>query len=173
MAPEKLLLSKNEKRKYDPKCEIYSVGMLLREIAELKKPHSDLDKLELHDIVIGIRKRIQDKHYEPFSDDVPLDWQLTVSKAFDYEPRWRPNMSDICRDFYKLSENYSKSKPSLINIKMSASAEDANAMYIVGKAYWEGGNGIEQDKEKVIYKCNQIMSYHHALAALAALVLDR
>ncbi|CAG8582709.1 9613_t:CDS:2 [Rhizophagus irregularis] len=87
MAPEKLLLSKNEKRKYDSKCEIY-------------------------------RKRIQDKHYEPFSDDVPLDWQLTVSKAIDYEPRWRPNMSDICRDFYKLSENYSKSKPSLINISI-------------------------------------------------------
>ncbi|CAB4423355.1 unnamed protein product [Rhizophagus irregularis] len=250
MAPEKLLLSENEKKKYDSECEIYSVGMLLWEIAELKKPHSDLDKLELHDIVIGIRKRIQDKHYEPFSDDVPHDWQLTVSKAIDYEPRWRPNMSDICRDFYKLSENYSKSKPSLINIsilpvndaikehklnngdkqlawnsfkfysitnaeakywvgyylfhhgkdipelrslneeerikiaidifketadkgnpsaqlrygmhlwknenyiealkylEMSASAEDANAMYIVGKAYWKGGNGIEQDKEK-------------------------
>jgi TPR repeat protein len=159
-------------------------------------------------------------------------------------------MSDICRDFYKLSENYSKSKPSLINIsilpvndaikehklnngdkqlawnsfkfysitnvearywvgyylryhgaeipelqslnekerikiavdifketadkgnpsaqlrygmhlwnnenyiealkylEMSASAEDAAAMYIVGKAYWKGGKGIEQDKEK-------------------------
>jgi hypothetical protein len=55
--------------------------MLLWEIAELKKPHSDLDKLEPTDIIIGIRKRIQDKHYEPFSDDVPHDWQLTVSKG--------------------------------------------------------------------------------------------
>ncbi|GBB94920.1 hypothetical protein RclHR1_02440014 [Rhizophagus clarus] len=250
MAPEKLLLGKDEKRKYDIKCEIYSVGMLLWEIAELKKPHSDLDKLELTDIISGIRKRIQDKYYEPFSDDVPRDWQLTVSKAIDYEPKWRPNMSDICRDFYKFSENYSKSKPSLINInilpvndaikehklnngdkqlawnsfkyysitnvearywvgyylfyhgaeipelqsinneernkiavdifketadkgnpsaqlrygmylwdnknyiealkyiEMSANAGDNVALYIAGKAYWDGVNGIEQDKEK-------------------------
>ena len=30
--------------------------------------------------------------------------------------------------------------------KMSADAKDINAMYIVGKAYWYGINGIEQDQ---------------------------
>ena len=33
-------------------------------------------------------------------------------------------------------------------LKMSADAENADAMYIVGKAYWNGGKGIEQDKEQ-------------------------
>jgi hypothetical protein len=33
-------------------------------------------------------------------------------------------------------------------LEMSASAKDAVAMYIVGKAYWKGGKGIKQDKEK-------------------------
>ena len=33
-------------------------------------------------------------------------------------------------------------------LKMSADAGDAAAMYIVGKAYWKGGNCIEQDKEQ-------------------------
>ena len=167
----------------------------------------------------------------------------------EYEPRWRPNMSEICHDFYKLSGNYSRSKnftnvkilsvedaiqehktnngdkqlawnsfkfhsitnvearywigcyfydygeiiPELQSIekeeriknavdifkeianqghpsaqlkygvhlwerehyaeafkylKMSADADDIVAMYNVGKAYWNGGKGIEQDKEK-------------------------
>src|ERR1043165_7137180 len=26
----------------------------------------------------------------------------------EYEPIWRPNISDICRDFYKLSEKFSE-----------------------------------------------------------------
>jgi len=41
----------------------------------------------------------------------------------EYEPRWRPNISDICRDFYKLGEKYSKSKP-FLNIKI-LSIDDA------------------------------------------------
>ncbi|CAG8731217.1 469_t:CDS:2, partial [Funneliformis mosseae] len=81
---------------YDAKCEVYSVGALLWEIAELKKPHSDLDKSEL---LGSIRKRVRERIIEPFSDDVPPMENL---------PTWRPNISDICRDFYKLNENYSE-----------------------------------------------------------------
>jgi TPR repeat protein len=170
----------------------------------------------------------------------------------EYEPKWRSNLSDICHDFYKLDEIYSKkylkSEASLIKIlnvddairkhrsndgdkqlawnsfkfhsitniearywvgyyyfyhgedipelqpiekeertrnaidifkktankgnssaqlmygmhlwknkdyieafkylKMSADAEVTAAMYIVGKAYWNGNEDIEQDKEK-------------------------
>ena len=33
-------------------------------------------------------------------------------------------------------------------LKMSADAEVTAAMYIVGKAYWNGNEDIEQDKEK-------------------------
>ncbi|CAI2164741.1 7886_t:CDS:2 [Funneliformis geosporum] len=85
---------------YDTKCEIYSVGALLWEIAELKKPHSDLDKSE---ILGSIRKRIQEKYYEPFSDDVPGEWKHIVSRAMEYEPAWRSTISSICRDLYKLA----------------------------------------------------------------------
>jgi len=34
--------------------------------------------------------------------------------AMEYEPTWRPNISDICRDFYKLSEKHSSTKPKII-----------------------------------------------------------
>ncbi|CAG8667931.1 11399_t:CDS:10, partial [Funneliformis mosseae] len=86
MAPEKLFLdnevnnSDNIKKSisYDAKCEVYSVGALLWEIAELKKPHSDLDKSE---ILNSVRKRIREKYYEPFSNDVPSEWRDIVSNG--------------------------------------------------------------------------------------------
>ena len=63
--------------------QYYSVGALLWEIAELKKPHSDFDsdKLGLMDIVNGIRDRMRKGYYEPFSNDVPSEWQHIVSKG--------------------------------------------------------------------------------------------
>ena len=33
-------------------------------------------------------------------------------------------------------------------LKMSANSGNSAAMYIIGKAYWNGGKGIEQDKEQ-------------------------
>ena len=33
-------------------------------------------------------------------------------------------------------------------LKLAADSGNAAAMYIVGKVYWSGGNGIDQDKEK-------------------------
>ncbi|CAG8520523.1 9216_t:CDS:2 [Funneliformis caledonium] len=91
MAPEKLLIDESEnnttqgeranndmKRKkvpYDSKCEIYSVGALLWEIAELKKPHSDLSKSEM---LVSIRKRVRDKYREPLSAEVPDMWKYLV-----------------------------------------------------------------------------------------------
>ena len=33
-------------------------------------------------------------------------------------------------------------------LKMAASSGNSAAMYIIGKAYWNGGNGIEQDKNQ-------------------------
>ncbi|CAG8712452.1 6916_t:CDS:1, partial [Funneliformis mosseae] len=52
------------------------VGALLWEIAELKKPHSDLDKSE---ILNSVRKRMRERYYEPLSDDVPFEWKDMVS----------------------------------------------------------------------------------------------
>jgi hypothetical protein len=49
-----------------------SVGALLWEIAELKKPHSDLNKSE---ILVGIRKRVSERYCLPFSDGIPDEWK--------------------------------------------------------------------------------------------------
>ncbi|CAB4474333.1 uncharacterized protein OCT59_006882 [Rhizophagus irregularis] len=113
MAPEKLLLDNDDDRNnhnvkkkkvpYDSKCEIYSVGTLLWEIAELKKPHSDLNKA---DMLVSIRKRVSERYSLPFSNDVPIEWRFIVARAMEYEPSWRLNISDICRDFYNLSKKY-------------------------------------------------------------------
>ncbi|PKY48034.1 kinase-like protein [Rhizophagus irregularis] len=108
MAPEKLLITNNgdtKKRKisYDSKCEIYSVGALLWEIAELKKPHSDLES----EPIINIRERVKKRYCLPFTNSVPPEWEHVVTKAMEYDPKWRINISEICREFYKMSEKYS------------------------------------------------------------------
>ncbi|CAB4414894.1 unnamed protein product [Rhizophagus irregularis] len=112
MAPEKLVLDNNEnnnndnKKKevpYDSKCEIYSVGALLWEIAELKKPHSDISS----EILVSIRKRVKENYVLPFSSDVPFEWKSVVSRATEYEPEWRIKISDICIELYRLHKKYS------------------------------------------------------------------
>uniref|UniRef100_U9SVE0 Protein kinase domain-containing protein n=1 Tax=Rhizophagus irregularis (strain DAOM 181602 / DAOM 197198 / MUCL 43194) TaxID=747089 RepID=U9SVE0_RHIID len=109
MAPEKLAVENDEnnnndaqKKKvpYDSKCEIYSVGALLWEIAELKKPHYDLDKSVL---LVNIRKRVSERYCLPFSNDVPTEWRTIVTRAMEYDSMWRISITDICRDFYNLS----------------------------------------------------------------------
>ena len=47
------------------------------EIAELKKPHSDLGQNPI-EIADGIRKRMREKYYEPFSNNIPGEWQSAV-----------------------------------------------------------------------------------------------
>lgn len=56
----------------------YSVGALLWEIAELKKPHSDLSK---SDILVGIRKRVSERYCLPFSDGIPEKWKILVASG--------------------------------------------------------------------------------------------
>ncbi|CAB4488115.1 unnamed protein product [Rhizophagus irregularis] len=108
MAPEKLLTDNNTKKEkvpYDLKCEIYSVGALLWEIAELKKPHSDLNKSE---ILVGIRNRVNERYNLPFSDGIPDDWKNLIRTAMLHEPACRPKISKICHKLHKLSKDYSK-----------------------------------------------------------------
>src|ERR1043165_7232806 len=60
----------------------YSVGALLWEMAELKKPHSDLDPSKILD---SIRNRVRDRYHQPFSDDVPDEWRHIVSRGECYD----------------------------------------------------------------------------------------
>ncbi|PKB98603.1 kinase-like protein [Rhizophagus irregularis] len=282
MAPEKLAVENDEnnnndaqKKKvpYDSKCEIYSVGALLWEIAELKKPHYDLDKSVL---LVNIRKRVSEKYCLPFSNDVPTEWRTIVTRAMEYDSMWRISIPDICRDFYNLSnkihsdslqdntevstsndfctlsvdeainvhrstngdkqkawqsfkyhsltnleakywlgyyyyheekipelqqinkaekiriaanifkETADKGNPSaqlrygmclwegngvgintpeaLKYLKMAANQENSAAMYIIGKAYWKGGNGIEKDKKQGAEYLKKAASNNHPKA---------
>ncbi|GES99722.1 kinase-like domain-containing protein [Rhizophagus clarus] len=97
------IMQKKKKVSYNSKCEIYSVGTLLWEIADLKKPHSDLNNA---DMLVSIRKRVSERYSLPFSDDTPVEWRYVVGRAMEYEPTWRLNITDICRDFYNLSKKY-------------------------------------------------------------------
>jgi hypothetical protein len=54
---------------------------LLWEIAELKKPHSDLNKA---DMLVSIRKRVSERYSLPFSNDVPIEWRFIVARGNYY-----------------------------------------------------------------------------------------
>jgi len=51
----------------------------LWEIAELKKPHSDINRAEI--LVYKIRKRVKDRYCLSLSDDVPTEWRFVVSRG--------------------------------------------------------------------------------------------
>ncbi len=51
------------------------------EISELKKPYSNLDKSEILD---SIKKRVQERYHEPFSNDAPDEWKNLVSRGTVY-----------------------------------------------------------------------------------------
>jgi serine/threonine protein kinase len=60
-APE--LLERDPNYKYDQRCEVYSFGILLWEIAEERIPYKDEDILDITD-------KVHNKMYrEPFSED--------------------------------------------------------------------------------------------------------
>src|SRR5215208_4582117 len=62
--------------------------------------------------------------YFKISNIKPLTSFSPKILAMEYDPMWRrPTVSDMCRDFYKLDEKYSKSKP-FLNIKI-LSVDDA------------------------------------------------
>ncbi|CAG8578889.1 16972_t:CDS:2, partial [Gigaspora rosea] len=72
MAPEKL--EHGDKTRYNVKCEIYSLGALLWEMAEEEIPYTRLgiDLQTIRD------KVVKEKYREPFSSNVPKVWQDTA-----------------------------------------------------------------------------------------------
>ncbi|CAB4430877.1 unnamed protein product [Rhizophagus irregularis] len=109
MTPEKLAIENEEnnnndsQKKKDSKCEIYSVGALLWEIAELKKPHYDLDKSVLF---VGIRKRVSERYCLPFSNDVPTEWRTIVTfNIYHLITIYRGDSEKLPEEFIKLQIN--------------------------------------------------------------------
>ncbi|KAG9293214.1 hypothetical protein G9A89_010585 [Geosiphon pyriformis] len=109
MAPEKL---KDHETLYNTKCEIYSFGILLWEIAEEQIPYkSKGDLKEICEEALKIQSL-------PFSAGVPPDWQQISWGATRHEPSLRPSLTDMFTALHKLLKLYKPQvspRSSLIN----------------------------------------------------------
>ncbi|GBC03161.1 hypothetical protein RclHR1_00500009 [Rhizophagus clarus] len=85
---------KNDKYLYDAKCEVYSFGILLWEIAECKIPY---DKFE---DFMEITKKVVGGYREKFTPgtDIPMKYQDLVNKSVDQNPGSRPILSRLLTD---------------------------------------------------------------------------
>ncbi|CAB4484801.1 kinase-like protein [Rhizophagus irregularis] len=98
-APE--LLERAPNYKYDQKCEVYSFGILLWEIAEERIPY------EGNEDIVDIIDRVRNKRYrEPFSGNsqMPKKFKQLEIDAVHHDPDFRPkitDMFDILKNCYK------------------------------------------------------------------------
>ncbi|CAG8494341.1 1221_t:CDS:2 [Dentiscutata erythropus] len=94
MAPEKL--EHGDKKRYNSKCEVYSLGALLWEIAEEEIPYTRLG-IDLQ----TIRDRVvKEKYREPFSSNVPKVWQDIAYAALNHDPDFRPTIAKMFTVLY-------------------------------------------------------------------------
>ncbi|RIA96769.1 kinase-like domain-containing protein [Glomus cerebriforme] len=105
MAPEKL--KDHRKNPYTAKCEIYSFGMLLWEIAEEKLPfNNEKDILEIRNLVV------QQKIRPSFSNNnVPAEWVKISYQALQDSPAARPPLKDMFMTLNHLYRKYSPCPP--------------------------------------------------------------
>ncbi|CAG8762262.1 17139_t:CDS:2 [Dentiscutata erythropus] len=99
LAPEKIDDKKN--MKYDSKCEVFSFGMLLWEIAEQKVPFIDTNLT-----ILAISQRILDDTMSlEFSSNVPNKWKKLVYEATSYKPIDRPSLNEMRRRLRNINES--------------------------------------------------------------------
>ncbi|POG65397.1 hypothetical protein GLOIN_2v1861852, partial [Rhizophagus irregularis DAOM 181602=DAOM 197198] len=111
-APE--LLERNSNTKYDIKCEIYSFGILLWEIAEEKTPYKNYKD------IMEIVKFVGAKNREPFSrnSQMPEQFKNLVINAVDHNPEFRPKITKMLEVlnncFEKSKSTYSHKSQSIL-----------------------------------------------------------
>jgi serine/threonine protein kinase len=106
MAPE--MLSKREEAKnknknnYDTKCEVYSFGILLWEIAECKTPYSQFEDIEdvTNKVIIGYRESFTE------GSDIPKKYQELVNKAVDQDPDLQPTFAKMLVELEDIFKKY-------------------------------------------------------------------
>ncbi|UZO15506.1 uncharacterized protein OCT59_006926 [Rhizophagus irregularis] len=111
-APE--LLERAHNFKYDHKCEVYSFGILLWEIAEERTPYE-----EYKDIV-RITDLVRNKKYrESFSKDsrMPSSFIELSTKATNHDPEFRPKLTDTFEVLSRCFEEYERPSKSSSNSK--------------------------------------------------------
>jgi serine/threonine protein kinase len=111
-------LSKGEeadknKTKYDTKCEVYSFGILLWEIAECKIPYEGLEGIE------EITKEVAKGHRKEFTKCacIPEKYQDLVNKAVDQNPGHRPTFAKMLVDLQDIFKEYIPSGFKLLWLK--------------------------------------------------------
>ncbi|CAB4477591.1 unnamed protein product [Rhizophagus irregularis] len=122
---------KNDKYsiKYDTKCEVYSFGILLWEIAECRIPYEQFE-----DFMV-IRRKVLDGYREKFTPGtgIPKKYQDLVNRSVDQNPGFRPTFSkmltvlqDIFRSLEDHDPNSNKLPPvrKMIQCTIVAAAED-------------------------------------------------
>src|SRR5436853_7151854 len=77
--------------KYDTKCEVYSFGILLWEIAECRIPYSQYEDF------MEITQKVINGYREPFTSNtgIPEKYQELVISAVDQNPGLRPVFSKM------------------------------------------------------------------------------
>ncbi|RIA86220.1 kinase-like domain-containing protein, partial [Glomus cerebriforme] len=102
-APE--LLDRVPNFNYDHKCEVYSFGILLWEIAEEKAPYEDYkDIVKITDIV-------RNKYRETFSEKsrIPEAFKSLALDAVNHDPELRPEITKIVEVLSDCFESFEKS----------------------------------------------------------------
>ncbi|GBC13887.2 kinase-like domain-containing protein [Rhizophagus irregularis DAOM 181602=DAOM 197198] len=89
--------------KYTTRCEVYSFGILIWEIAEQKTPYEKYnDILKITDLVV------KQKYREPFSlgTGLPKKYQEIAKEAVEHDPNYRPKLATIFTTLKELYINY-------------------------------------------------------------------
>ncbi|CAG8484894.1 12459_t:CDS:2 [Dentiscutata heterogama] len=94
MAPEKI-----RGMPYDSRCEVFSFGMLLWEIAEMELPFSEYK----HEYDIR-NKILEDPIQLSFKNDMPIKWKKLVLKATNCNPDKRPQFKKILAKLKDLNQ---------------------------------------------------------------------
>ncbi|POG59039.1 kinase-like domain-containing protein [Rhizophagus irregularis DAOM 181602=DAOM 197198] len=164
---------KDKYSKYDTKCEVYSFGILLWEIAERKIPYEQFkDFIEvIRKVVGGYREKFR------AGTDIPKKYQDLVNKSVDSNPGSRPIFSRMLTDLQDIFRNLEAptSRP-ISNIappvrKMTQSTIEAIEDYAINldsdsfNTVWDSfdymtlNKAIELHKtdskkdKKILYKC--------------------
>ncbi|CAB5359194.1 unnamed protein product [Rhizophagus irregularis] len=107
------MLEMNKEKEYDTKCEVYSYGILLWEIAECKIPYAEFENS------IDIIKKVIKGYREKFTPDtnIPKEYQTFVKKAVKQNPDYRPTFAELLIGLQNIFNNYISIRKDLLWIK--------------------------------------------------------
>ncbi|CAB5361890.1 unnamed protein product [Rhizophagus irregularis] len=107
------MLEVNKEKEYDTKCEVYSYGILLWEIAECKIPYAEFENS------IDIIKKVIKGYREKFTPDtnIPKEYQILVKKAVKQNPDYRPTFAKLLIGLQDIFNNYISIRKDLLWIK--------------------------------------------------------